>query len=155
MVGGDNMTLPSADTVAIEYLRESLNLDPKDESFDSEIAAHANAAIDKLRQAGVGLGETAYLTPTATFGEIFVDPEGKVSEKLVMLASSYLFLEVKMLFDPPATNTQNIMKQSSDEAIWRLRVAWDEQYESPEGGDSIVGRETIVDDIFGTRTLRS
>lgn len=140
MVGGDNMPLPTADTIAIEYLRESLNLDTKDSSFDTEIAAHANAAIDKLRQAGVGLGDTTYLTSSATLGEIFADPEGKVSEKLVMLASSYLFLEVKMLFDPPATNTQNIMKQASDEAIWRLRVAWDEQYESPEGGDSIVTR---------------
>lgn len=138
MVGGDNMSLPTADTIAIEYLRESLNLDAKDSSFDTEIAAHANAAIDKLRQAGVGLGETVYLNPTVTLGEIFADPEGKVSEKLVMLASSYLFLEVKMLFDPPATNTQNIMKQASDEAIWRLRVAWDEQYDSPEGGDIIV-----------------
>lgn len=132
------MSLPTADTIAIEYLRESLNLDTKDSSFDTEIAAHANAAIDKLRQAGVGLGETVYLNPTATLGEIFADPEGKVSEKLVMLASSYLFLEVKMLFDPPATNTQNIMKQASDEAIWRLKVAWDEQYDSPEGGDIIV-----------------
>lgn len=134
------MPLPTADTIAIEYLRESLNLDTKDSSFDTEIAAHANAAIDKLRQAGVGLGDTAYLNLTVTLGEIFADPEGKVSEKLVMLASSYLFLEVKMLFDPPATNTQNIMKQASDEAIWRLRVAWDEQYEPPEGGDSIVTR---------------
>lgn len=138
MVGGDNMSLPTADTIAIEYLRESLNLDTKDSSFDTEIAAHANAAIDKLRQAGVGIGDTTYLTPSATLGEIFADPEGKVSEKLVMLASSYLFLEVKMLFDPPATNTQNIMKQASDEAIWRLKVAWDEQYDSPEGGDIIV-----------------
>lgn len=132
------MSLPTADTIAIEYLRESLNLDTKDSSFDTEIAAHANAAIDKLRQAGVGIGDTTYLTPSATLGEIFADPEGKVSEKLVMLASSYLFLEVKMLFDPPATNTQNIMKQASDEAIWRLKVAWDEQYDSPEGGDIIV-----------------
>lgn len=136
------MPLPTADTIAIEYLRESLNLDTKDSSFDTEIAAHANAAIDKLRQAGVGLGDTKYLTSSSTLGEIFADPEGKVSEKLVMLAASYLFLEAKMLFDPPATNTQNVMKQASDEAIWRLRVAWDEQYDSPEGGDSIVTRGT-------------
>lgn len=134
------MPLPTADTIAIEYLRESLNLDTKDSSFDTEIAAHADAAIDKLRQAGVGLGETTYLTDGSKLGDIFADPTGKVSEKLVMLASSYLFLEVKMLFDPPATNTQNIMKQASDEAIWRLKVAWDEQYDSPEGGDSIVTR---------------
>ena len=65
------MSLPTADTIAIEYLRESLNLDTKDSSFDTEIAAHANAAIDKLRQAGVGLGDTAYLNPTVTLGEIF------------------------------------------------------------------------------------
>ena len=132
------MSLPTAESIAIEYLRESLNLDTKDSSFDTEIAAHANAAIDKLRQAGVGLGDTAYLNPTVTLGEIFADPEGKVSEKLVMLASSYLFIEVKMLFDPPATNTQNIMKQASDEAIWRLRVAWDERHDSSKGGDIIV-----------------
>lgn len=89
--------------------------------FDADIIMHINSVFMILQQLGVGPKEGFYIEDdTATWQEFLGDASRLHAVK------SYMYLKVRLLFDPPASSTvMECMKQLISECEWRLNVAVD------------------------------
>jgi hypothetical protein len=86
--------------------------------FDLDIITHINAAFSVANQLGVGPLD----------GYMIEDEEAEwadllVSDKILNLLKTYVYLKVKMLFDPPTTSfLLEASKNQIQEYEWRLTV---------------------------------
>lgn len=98
-------------------IKKMLGIGEEYAHFDADIIFHINSALMTLSQLGVGQ-EDFYIT---TDEQLWADYLGE-SKKLEAV-KSYIYLRVKMLFDPPANSTLvEAMKQQIAEFEWRLNV---------------------------------
>lgn len=86
------------------------------EAFDQQIIAHINSVFMILTQLGVGPPEGFMIASKAdTWNEFISD------EKKMQLAKSYMYLKVKMLFDPPSSSAViDSTNRMINEFEWRL-----------------------------------
>lgn len=92
------------------------------EYFDQQLIAHINSAFGILHQIGVGT-ETPFMITgdEETWDQFFED---KTNLELV---KTYLFLRVKMAFDPESSGfTTTSMKELVSEYEWRLYMIADQ-----------------------------
>ena len=90
--------------------------------FDTDLIVHINTAFMSLYQLGVGPKDHAFRITGET--ETWSDFMGDLTD--VDGVISYVYLKVRMLFDPPTTGTlQNSFKELIKELEWRLNVAVD------------------------------
>lgn len=97
--------------------------------FDPEVLTHINAAFFILHQLGVGPDDGFVVEDdTATWSQ-FELLDG--SENSINLIKTYVYLKVRMLFDPPQTS---FLIEAQENQItqyeWRLNVA--REYVLPE-----------------------
>ena len=95
-----------------------LSIMPEDDSFDDELVLHINAAYSVLTQLGVGPEQGFAITgQNETWDDYVVDIVQ------ASMAKQYVFLKVKMLFDPPTNSTVfNKMNEQAEQYEWRLRL---------------------------------
>lgn len=88
--------------------------------FDLDIITHINTAFSTLTQLGVGPAEGFMIEDeTAAWSEF--DPVG--DDRNYNAVRSYVFLRVRMLFDPPTTSYLiTAMEKQIQELEWRLNV---------------------------------
>ena len=99
-------------------LRRLLVGDELNEAFDMEIIIHANSAFATLHQLGVGPDEVFNITgPNETWDQFLED------KKELNAVKSYLYLKVRLLFDPPTGSLLSVMQEEIKEAEWRLNTA--------------------------------
>jgi hypothetical protein len=87
--------------------------------FDPDIIMHANSAFATLQQ----LGYSGYSISNSleTWTQYFA--KSKVNADLHASVKQYVYLRVRLLFDPPANSfTQQAIKDTIDELTWRLNV---------------------------------
>lgn len=85
-------------------------------AFDLDIITHINSTFSILTQIGL-LGPNGFLID----GEYELWDELSVPETWLNLIKTYVFLKVRMLFDPPATTYHiNAMEKQISEIEWRL-----------------------------------
>ena len=98
--------------------KTQISIMPEDEAFDDELIIHINAAFSVLTQLGVGPKQGFFITGyNETWDDYVVD--------IVQanMAKNYIWLKVRMLFDPPSNSTVfNKMKETAEEYEWRLRL---------------------------------
>lgn len=89
--------------------------------FDADIIMHINSVFMILNQLGVGPDEG-----------FFIEDETKTwydynkSLKDLQIIKSYMFLKVRLLFDPPSSSAvMECMKQMINEFEFRLNIAVD------------------------------
>jgi hypothetical protein len=88
-------------------------------AFDLDIITHINAAFSHLDQLGVGEDGGYFITDADQTWEQFVVPENQKN-----LVKSYIFLKVKMAFDPPATSFHvTALKEQIEQFEWRLNLS--------------------------------
>lgn len=89
-------------------------------NFDEDIIIHINTAFATLNQLGVGPVEGFMIEDSS---EVWTD---YITECNLTMVKSYIFLKVKLLFDPP-TNTPLLesIKANINEMEWRLNVIGD------------------------------
>lgn len=88
--------------------------------FDIDIIIHINSVFMILTQIGVGPEEGFAIKDKFSIWTDFV-PEGYVES-----VKTYVYLRVKLLFDPPASSSvMESIKRQADEIEWRLNVAAD------------------------------
>ena len=98
--------------------KKVLGLDASYTPFDLDVITHINASFSLLAQLGVG--------PTGGFS--IVDATTEWSDYIVPadqlhLIKTYIFLKVRILFDPPATSfALNSAQEQIREYEWRLNV---------------------------------
>lgn len=91
------------------------------EHFDQDIIAHINAALMIVTQLGVGPEQGYIVTDkNATWGD-FVNSETNVAALI-----SYVYIKVKLMFDPPQNSfTIDSLNRQASEFEWRLNAAVD------------------------------
>lgn len=101
--------------------KKMVGLDASFDAFDLDITTHINSAFSTLFQAGVGPLEGFYIEDKEATWDQFI------GNKLYILdVKSYIFLRVRMLFDPPASSFGiAAVEKQIEELIWRLNVADD------------------------------
>lgn len=105
-------------TSILKDVKEHLPINPEDTSFDSEIIQDINTALFILMQLEVGPKEGCKITSyDETFEQFFPDPTKWEAVK------TYLYLKVRMLFDPPASSiVMEVLKNEIKEHEFRLTV---------------------------------
>lgn len=89
--------------------------------FDADIVMHINSVFMILQQLGVGPKEGFYIEDDTAVWQEFLGDTSRLHA-----VKSYMYLKVRLLFDPPSSSTvMECMKQSISECEWRLNVAVD------------------------------
>lgn len=115
----------------LDDVKHMLGLLPADHAFDSDITMHINSVFSTLTQLGVGPFDGYMITDDSNDWDEFVDNPQINSVK------SYMFLRVKLLFDPPQVGfVIASMDRQIEQLEWRLLVASDDG-------------QTIEDNIVG------
>lgn len=102
----------------LESTKQMLGVAPEYKAFDLEILTHINSVLSTLEQLGVGpSGGFAIQDDSESWGELLGgDPR-------LNQVKSYVYLRVRLLFDPPATSFAIAAQQSQvDQMEWRLMV---------------------------------
>lgn len=105
----------------LDSVKKMLGITAEYDVFDSDITMHINSAFFTLQQLGVGPPEGFKITDESTTWDEFM-PEGINVESV----KSYVFLRVKMLFDPPLNSAViEAVERQIKELEWRLNVQVD------------------------------
>lgn len=97
--------------------------------FDTDIILHINTVFDGLNQMGVGPEEGFSISDSSTEWSEFLT-FGKNSE----MVKTYMYLKVRMLFDPPSNGTlSNVLSEQIKEYEWRLLIFADQLRLEQEG----------------------
>lgn len=98
--------------------KKILGLDATYTPFDLDIITHINATFSVLSQLGIGPTNGFYISDSTVGWDEFDVPENQMR-----LVQTYLFLKVRMLFDPPTTSYLiEAMNNQIKEFEWRLNV---------------------------------
>lgn len=104
-------------------IKKMLGIYEADTSFDADIIMHINSVFTVLTQLGVGPSKGFSISDSLTIWDDFIPkesmPEGVAYESM----KSYMYLKVKLLFDPPASSTvTETYNRLINEFEWRLNV---------------------------------
>lgn len=104
-------------------VKKLLGISSEDTSFDLDVLVHINTILTNLIQMGIGPSEGFYVSGTSeTWGEFIQN------DLLLQQVKSYVYLKVKLLFDPPTNSSMmESFKQLANELEWRLFVEKDNQ----------------------------
>lgn len=102
-------------------IKKLLGISESYEHFDSDLILHINSVFTILRQIGVGPEEGFFIPDKTSEWSEFTNGELDVE-----MIKSYVYLKVKLLFDPP---TSSAVMESTNRMIseleWRISVAVD------------------------------
>lgn len=111
--------MPDSDPIesVLTSIKKVLNIPADVTVFDPDIIMHINTAFAKLHQLGVGPSD----------GFSIVDEEAEwgdfLTELPLNMVRTYVYLEVRLVFDPPTASVLTAMEKQRDELVWRLSVA--------------------------------
>lgn len=87
--------------------------------FDADIIMHINSVFAVLTQLGVGPSEGFSIEDDLTTWNEFLPDDPRLNT-----VKSYMYMKVKLLFDPPTGSTHaEAMNRVISEFEWRLNVA--------------------------------
>ncbi len=99
-------------------VKKMLGIAEQYEHFDADLLMHINSVFSILRQLGVGPADGFMIEDKSSIWSDFISDESKY-----MLAKSYMFLKVKLLFDPPLSSAVlECYKTQISEYEWRLNI---------------------------------
>lgn len=103
--------------------KKILGVDPDEDAFDVDILTFINSTLATLNQVGIGPIEGFVVTDdTATWDEFKGDLDDRSNN-----IQSYVYLKVRMLFDPPQTGyLVDAMTEQIKEMEYRLLVLGEE-----------------------------
>lgn len=106
------------DDSILKSIKKTLNLAPDYTAFDEDVLIHINTVFGTLNQLGVG--------PALGF---MIDDEGPTwyeflgNDPRLNPVKTYVYLRVRLLFDPPATGHHvTAMQEQIKELEWRLNA---------------------------------
>lgn len=102
-------------------IKKLLGITKEYEQFDQDIIMHINSVLMTLEQLGIHVSKLVKSVDD-TWYDIVDESEGKFGSAI----KSYIYLKVRLLFDPPTSSvvTEAINRQIS-ELEWRLNVSSD------------------------------
>jgi hypothetical protein len=107
-------------------IKKLLGLEEDYESFDQDIIMHINSVMFILNQLGIGPSNGYFITDKSTTWDDYLN-----NLTLIEAVKSYIYLKVRLLFDPPQTGPLvEAIERQIKELEWRLNV----QVDPVEGG---------------------
>lgn len=102
-------------------IKEMLGITEEYEHFDVNLIMHINSVFSIINQLGVGPSEGFMITDKSAVWSDFISEEAKLQ-----IVKSYMYLKVKLLFDPPLGSAviEAINRQIA-EFEWRLNAVAD------------------------------
>lgn len=98
-------------------IKKLLGIPEEYEAFDQDIIIHINTFLSRLYQVGVGVENFFIIDKTATWDQFLID-EAKYQQ-----AKTYVYLRVRLIFDPPQTGAaMEAFKENLRELEWLLFV---------------------------------
>lgn len=113
-------------TLIFDSVKESVGLSIIDTTFDNDIRMHINATLSKLNQLGVGR-QTIINDESKTTWDDFKDPKQEQGNEAFSMVPQFVFVSVRMLFDPPPPTTYSIMKEYKEELEGRLYIQYNQK----------------------------
>ena len=96
--------------------KKILGIEESYTAFDPDITTHINAVFSTLHQLGVGPEDGFMIEDKEVTWDDFLGSDPRLNN-----VKSYIYLRVRMLFDPPATSYHiTAMKEQIQEFEWRL-----------------------------------
>ena len=100
-------------------IKKMLGIQEDYEHFDTDLILHINSVLMIVTQIGVGPAEGFAIHDKSAVWTDLTDDEKKLNS-----VKSFVYLKVKLLFDPPAnTAAMQSLKELASEFEWRLNVA--------------------------------
>lgn len=128
-----NDALSDSESILIS-VKKMLGLDRDYDAFDMDILIHINSVFMILNQLGVGPKDCFSISDSNAVWTDFT-PDVHQAE----LVKSYMYLKVKLIFDPPTTGVlHEAMERQISEFEWRLNM----QCDIPKKGGSY-GEESV------------
>ena len=104
------------DESILNSVKKMLGLSTEYDYFDQDIIMHINTTFMVLTQLGIGPVNGFYIQDESATWDEFLG-----NEKNLEAVKTYIYLKVKLMFDPPLSNTvMECMKQNISELEWRL-----------------------------------
>lgn len=112
------VTLDVSQKSILDDIKKLLGLSKDDTSFDDDITIHINTVFMALNQLGVGPEKGFRISDSS---KKWVD---YISDEMDLEAvKTYIYLKVKLVFDPPLSSTViEAYKQAASEIEWRLNI---------------------------------
>ena len=111
--------MSNADSI-LDTTKKLLGFESDYTAFDLDIITHINAVFFTLTQLGVGPSTGFLITDKAANWTDFTGTEN------INAVKSYMFMRVRMMFDPPTTSFHlDSLKKMAEEIEWRLLVQKD------------------------------
>lgn len=112
----------------LKSTKKILGLDAGYTAFDLDVITHINGAFSLLSQLGVGPVDSFFIEDdTAQWADF------PVSTKQLSMVKTYIYLKVRIAFDPPATS---FLITSATEQLkeyeWRLNCYHEEEFLAEE-----------------------
>jgi hypothetical protein len=96
--------------------KKILGLSEEYTAFDLDIITHINGALSVLSQIGLGPTNGFYVEDSSDLWTDFIP-----NSSILSLVKTYVFLKVRILFDPPATSFLiTAMNEQIKEYEWRI-----------------------------------
>lgn len=98
-------------------IKKLLGIPEEYEAFDQDLIIHINTMLTRLYQVGVGVPNFSIIDKSATWDQFLID-ESKYQQ-----AKTYVYIRVRLLFDPPQSGAANeAFKETLRELEWLLFV---------------------------------
>lgn len=98
--------------------KKALQLDPDYDAFDPDLVMHINGVFSTLAQLGVGPEEGFAISGDQETWDTFLGADRRLN-----LAKTYMYLRVRLLFDPPQTAfLTSAYEKQIEQYEWRLNV---------------------------------
>ena len=99
-------------------VKDCLMIGSEEKAFDKELIMHITSAIATLNQ--IGVGEFVDIDETTEWSS-FINPDLLSDKKRLGHARHYIFLKVKLLFDPPPSTSAGYLDTNANEMLWRAK----------------------------------
>lgn len=107
-----------SDLGIFESVKKALGIPRDHTEFDMDIAMHINATFSKLYQMGVGPRDQVF--QITGYDEVWDD---FTTSKDLNMVHAFMYIEVRLMFDPPTASLLQSLKERQKEYEWRLTVA--------------------------------
>ena len=107
-------------------IKKLLGIEEEYTHFDADVIMHINSVFSDLTQIGVGPSEGFAISDAGTTWREYTDDDLSIAN-----VKQYIFLKVKLVFDPPTNSSVLASYERTVEKLeWRLNVASDTTKES-------------------------
>lgn len=112
-------------------LKNALNIPSDVDAFDVELIMLINASFAELQQIGVCCENTYQISGVNETWSDFLDRVILKDDDAdaLRLIYTYMYLDLRLTFDPPTASLLTSMEKRRDELKWRLNVAADRSVE--------------------------